>query len=59
MEEKLEVGDKLIIELTNYKNNNFCNIELQKQQRNILLAFGLPLENEEDLIKNLKMLNVF
>ena len=58
MEEKLELGDKLIIEMTKYKNSNFCNIELERQGKSILLAFGLPLENEEDLIKNLKIINV-
>ena len=58
MAKKLELGDKLIIEMTKYKNSNFCNIELERQGKSILLAFGLPLENEEDLIKNLKIINV-
>ena len=59
MEEKLEIGDKLIVELTSIKDKNYCNIELHKQNRRISIAVGIPLENEEDLVKNIKAINVF
>jgi len=59
MVKKLEVGDKLVIESTLVNNENLCNIELHKKHRRILLAFGIPLESEKDLIKNLKLINVF
>lgn len=59
MESKIESGDKLLIDVTYINNKQCCNIELQKANKTILLAFGIPLENEEDLIKNLKLINVF
>lgn len=59
MEEKLEVGDKLIIEMTTINNKNYCNMQLHKQNRKINLAVGVPLDNEEDLIKNIKIINLW
>lgn len=59
MEEKLEIGDKLIVELTSIKDKKYCNIELHKQDRKISLAFGIPLENEEDFITNIKAINLW
>jgi pyruvate formate-lyase activating enzyme-like uncharacterized protein len=59
MENKLEVGDKLLINVTHVNEKQCCNIELQKGDKTIILAFGIPLENKEDLIKNVKLINVF
>jgi len=59
MEEKLEIGDKLIVELTSIKDKNYCNIDLHKQNRKIRIAVGIPLDNEEDFIKNIKVINLW
>jgi len=59
MEEKLEVGYKLIIEMTTINNKNYCNMQLHKQNRKINLAVVVPLGSEEDFIKNIKIINLW
>lgn len=59
MEEKLEVGYKLIIEMTTINNKNYCNMQLHKQNRKINLAVVAPLGSEEDFIKNIKIINLW